>query len=549
MCVLLMVLFVLSDVPEAFPAVWAATVSACTDLKAAASPAFGSKRPDVAWLTSTLLSWWQEQQQQQQQGSLPAAADLLSPVIAAAGKLLQQAQSAAPDGVVGFEGTGSAEQHGRTDDFNFFNSLSFVDVSIEDEEYAEAASKGFQTKSDPTPKVRSVLKADMLRSMACKFKAISSFFSSAEKQQGDGAPVMLPQDAGKQLLHAVCSVLAGTAHSGSSNTHVPLATVQELLLVMGQHPQVAQQLQELPSALCAVVQSAAAHGDLSTHRLVVGAAADSQGEASHRLQLEAGDVMALHWAAVAGVLKHLPSSRDSNIHLLRLWREALSSSSAIFAAATAGDGFLKNNSPQLQHWMQAAAAAVVSVMAADGQLSTQLLADPLPVGVLQQLMLSAPAATKQQGGMQETAGANQAAVLLLGHAVQHDLLKDLVLSTDTAVDRSTAGASRLCRYVSCACAAGTAAAATCDWCATGQAAAALCAAAAAAKHSNIRVMGAAACLADTAGEGGTAHSMGGSGLGPCTGGLQQQRSGQRVLAAVPAGTAEASAGRRGICPA
>lgn len=466
--IVLLLLFVLSDAPEAFPEVWAAAVAAATDLNTAASPAFGGKRPDVAWLTRTLPSWWQ--QLQQQLGLTATAADLLPPVIVAAGKLLLQPQSAAADGALGSEGgAGSAELPWLSGVFDVVGSLSHEDDSDEDGEYAETASKGFQSKIDVKPKVdfeRDLSKLDLeaagsglealqlrmaqmfhmiatsgMSSKARKeFKAFSAATSVKTKQQDEPPRAMLPWDAAKRLLRAACSVLAGTAHSrsSSSSAYVPLATVRELLLVVRQHPQVAQRLQELPSALCAVVQSAAARGDLSTHSLVVEAAAESQGAASRLL--EAGDVWALHWAAVAGaaqaMLKRLPaSSSDSSADLLRLWREALSSSGAFFAAATAGDDG-RQNEPQhllrLQRWMQEGAAAVVAVMASDGQLSTQLLAAPLPAGILQQLVLAALALTKQQQeGVQETAGATQVVALVLGHAVQHDLLKDASLSTDT----------------------------------------------------------------------------------------------------------------------
>jgi hypothetical protein len=60
-------------------------VSAATDLQLAATPAFGNKRPDVAWLLQTLQQLWQ------QETGLPQHEQaLLAPVVAAAGKLLAQ---------------------------------------------------------------------------------------------------------------------------------------------------------------------------------------------------------------------------------------------------------------------------------------------------------------------------------------------------------------------------------------------------------------------------------------------------------------------------
>jgi len=91
-------------VSVAWPAVWSAAVSAATDLQLAATPAFGGRRPDVAWLISTAQRMWEDVLNNQRTSNYDAAragiyqqltsADVfLQPLLAAADNLLQQQPS------------------------------------------------------------------------------------------------------------------------------------------------------------------------------------------------------------------------------------------------------------------------------------------------------------------------------------------------------------------------------------------------------------------------------------------------------------------------
>jgi hypothetical protein len=363
---------------------------------------------------------------------------------------------------------------------------------------------------------------------------------------------MAAADGAQQLLEAVLNVLSSTAElllATDGAAAVPQQLLQQVLSVLRVHKKVPLQLQNLPSALCTAVQLAAASGDLRTHSTV------QQEAAGLGKLLTKQDLAALQWAAVTGAAQAVAAGRvgaESNSKLLQLWPAAVACSSALVVVA---------GQQQQQRVFEGGVAAVVAAMAADlaaaGQLSQQLLVQPLPPIVLLQLLGSAVNATNKQQQHQPDEATDSAHVqvmqLLGSHAVQHGLLitrkgstfllpavlGDLLgalLAPGMPADLSTVLpllALLLQQPVPGA------------WGSTLQQPCVrqLLQQSTATSESWGQLL---AWL--TAGEGGTAHSMGGSGLGPCTGGLQQQRSGQRVLAAVPAGTAEASAGRRGICP-
>lgn len=187
-----------------------------------------------------------------------------------------------------------------------------------------------------------------------------------------------------QLLDAICAILAGSSSSKGTQQLSYKAVLQPLmsqvLSLLQKHPELPP-LQHLLPALSAVVSAGVAAGDSSSLEAAEQLLVDSK-------QAGSWDVSQLHWAAVAGAATAVtadtattaqaPSSRQL---LLQYWAKAVSSTSADETVSSAA--------------ATAAAEAVVAALAVDasdkGDLTQQLLTQPLPTGVLAALLQAASA--------------------------------------------------------------------------------------------------------------------------------------------------------------
>jgi len=332
-----------ADVSVAWPATWSAAVSAATDLQLAATPAFGGRRPDVAWLISTAQRHWEDGPYSMRKGQQAAVRDDLQLQMQPLSKGHQKQQ---PD----------------------VEAVEEIDSANQSMAYSAVALASIH---------QSLLNADMFLQ-----PVLAAADRLLQQQPSSSSHVA----AAVALLQQVCSMFADTI--GAKNLPFLYTTLlkpgtQQLLAIVQRHHQLLPRIALLPSALSAVVEIGAAAGDLSLWRAAQ--------EAAAALQLTQENLCELQWAAVTGSALSL----------------AVQSTAAPQAAAAPGDGSGPSTATQqlLQLWPSAidlaqsaympakTAAAVVAALAQDaeagGGLSQQLLQEQLPLTLLEPLLFYA----------------------------------------------------------------------------------------------------------------------------------------------------------------
>jgi hypothetical protein len=336
-------------------------VAAATNPALNSLPAFGSKRPDEAWLA----------QQLQQQMTAPAAqvsglyVQLLQVALEAAAGQLEQQQDEA----------WVTQQLQQT-------VTSFASQLMQQRRYGSSAM------------LHEILLLPILEAAGQLQEQLNA--GSAEAAAAAAAAAV---PAGVVLINSLCASLQ-SAYSSNKPAALRLRPLaNRLLSLLLQHPDVLR-LSSLQALLCAAVEAEAATGNISLFETAT--------QQAQQLQLSTADVAAVTSAALTGAAKAAaqgPKNNSSAGILLQVWQAVEA------AAAAAGDGSQVHDilSP-------AAAAAITASMTTNAAVGERLLgAAVMPVPLLVQLLQAAVSSGSQAAAVQQ----------LLAHAEQHQLLQQL----------------------------------------------------------------------------------------------------------------------------
>lgn len=180
----------------------------------------------------------------------------------------------------------------------------------------------------------------------------------------ESAAVGIARPAGWLLLSGICHVLAKGA-GAMSYRHDDM--LQHIVDVITKYPQL-DQPPDFVAAVTAAAAAGAAAGDLKYYHLAV-----QQAEA---LKLTADGVQAIRSAAIGQVAAKAANGGDLRQTFLRLWSDVVDAVSAV----TAADQTVTEN---LQ---PPAAAAVVSLLAKDADMTDTVLTAQMPLLLLTSLL-------------------------------------------------------------------------------------------------------------------------------------------------------------------